>query len=349
MWMDGFDYYTDLLKFYDEAWSAYYNGSWYTGAPTIGAWGRCGTPGVKFVHVEEGFRKSGFSNEADWVIAMAMRCCASTRHYLFVLEDVDGNGVKSYAFIDAAGYLRVCTGRPDQEGAETQVAASARPVAAMNGAWHHFECRIRVSSDAGIIKVQREGDASNPVIDATGLNTLGAGGNAYANAIVIGSEKWQAAMWGQDTEHYMDDLVIRPGATTLFGDARIITRMPTKAGTYAEFTPSAAPNWECVNENPPNESDFVSSSTVGHRDTYGHDPTPLNTQSVLAIGVNHYTQKADAGMRKVAALLDIDGVLNVGADVIPSLGSYQNFKEVWEGPYTKEQADSSEFGVKISG
>ena len=340
MLMDGFEHYATVLDRWDEAWGAWYNGSWYNGPPTIGAWGRLGGGGLKFVYTEAGIKKTAvFGNQQEWAIAMAVNCGMPGRHYLFVLEDVSTPQVYAY-LLD--GVLKVCTGDP---GDEAVVAQSSGPIVSLNS-WNHIEVYIKLDGSAGIVEARLNGDSANPVIDETGLDTI-VTANAYANVLVIGSEKWQAAMFGEANSRLADDVVVRAGSA-FTGDARIICRVPTGAGTYTDWTPSTPPNWECVNEVPPNTTDGVQSNTVGHKDTYAHGPLPANTQSVLAVAVNHYTSKIEAGARKMKAVLDIGGSVLEGDEVNPPLGSYKHYQQVFVGPYTLAQADASQFGVKIS-
>lgn len=346
-WIDGFDYYESLLEKYDEAWGAYWNGTWYTSAPAIGDWGRLGSRGVKFSYTEEGFKKAGiFGNLQEWNVGMAIKPGAATRHYLFILEDI--TTVQFYVFLDASGYLHVCRGTPGQY--EEILGSSVSPLATMN-TWHHYEVNVTISDSAGSVKVCFDGDTTAPVIELTGVNTRSQfSSNNYANTIVIGSEKWTAAMFGQGTTRYMDDLFIMGTAGGVMqGDARVLTRYPTGAGSHTDFTPSAGANWECVDETPPNITDYVYSNTVGHIDTYDHTDLPANTETVLAVAVNHYTTKMDAGMRKIGAVLIIGGSTLVGDDVVPALGSYRHFQQTFEGPFDLADCNACEFGIKITG
>lgn len=350
-WKDGFDFYTTVLERYDEAWGSYYNGSWYTSIPTIGAWGRLGTAGLKFLRTEEGIKKTGFGNCAEWSVGMAVKISDATRHYLFVLKD--GATVQCYAFLDDGGYLYFCTGEPGEE-TETILAQSAESVIT-HDRWRHFEFLVTLGSGTGTVEARVDGDPDDPVLQATTLINIQSA-NAYANTLVIGSEKWVAAYGGQATERYVDDLVVQAGSSLDFiGDARIITRFPTGAGSFTEWTPSTAPNWSCVNTNPPDTSKGVSSSTVDQRDSYAHAALPAGVQSIISVGVTHYSTKLESGSRKIAPIIVLAGTDYGGAEASPSIGSYRHFSHVWNenpanagNPFSVSEGNSLELGVKIT-
>lgn len=52
------------------------------------------------------------------------------------------------------------------------------------------------------------------------------------------------------------------------GDTKIQAVVPTGAGTTTGWTPSAGNNWECVDEKPANDADYVSINAIDTVDTY---------------------------------------------------------------------------------
>lgn len=337
--LDSFGYYDVLLDKWDDAWSYYASGTWYWPPAQIGPYGRAGAKGLRFLRTEQGLRKGGFTDAPEWVIGVAIRpFSTATRHYLWVLEDI--TSVLVYAFIEVGGSLKICSGDPTNlPSSETLIAESSGQVAPPG--WSHFETYIKLHASAGIIEVRKNGDADNPVIDLDSLNTIG----GVANNFILGGEKWN----GVDTEHWMCDLAVRTGVNTFIGDGRILWRDPTGAGSYTQWTGvPGTPNWDNVNEVPPDDDDGNESDTMGQIDTYAHAALPANTQSISLIAVNNRLAKVESGTRKAAAVLDIGGVVNIGADVVPSLGSYRYFQEVFDGPFDLSDADASKFGAKIT-
>jgi hypothetical protein len=48
----------------------------------------------------------------------------------------------------------------------------------------------------------------------------------------------------------------------------ILTLRPSGAGSSTQWLPSKSPNWDCVNETPASDTDFVASATINHIDYY---------------------------------------------------------------------------------
>jgi hypothetical protein len=158
--------------------------------------------------------------------------------------------------------------------------------------WASYQFRVVIHNTAGIIQVRKNGSTTN-LIDLTGANTR-ASANSYANKLQLYNNNGA----------YHDDIWLNDTTGTLNnswpGDVRIITQFPSGAGTSTQFTPSTGSNWQCVDEAPLNgDTDYVSSSTVGHKDLYtvaalGVTPTSIKCVSPFAL-----VKKADAGAREV--------------------------------------------------
>jgi len=52
------------------------------------------------------------------------------------------------------------------------------------------------------------------------------------------------------------------------GNTKIQAIVPTGAGNSTQWTPSAGANYECVDEVPPSEADYVATNTIGHLDQF---------------------------------------------------------------------------------
>jgi hypothetical protein len=94
-------------------------------------------------------------------------------------------------------------------------------------------------------------------IDFTGDTTDGA---TAIDAIRLGGDS------GYYSSCWFDNVVIDNAAWP--GNTKIQAIKPTGAGNSTQWTPSAGGNYQCVDEVPPSESDFVSTNTIGHLDLY---------------------------------------------------------------------------------
>jgi len=101
-----------------------------------------------------------------------------------------------------------------------------------------------------------------------------------------------------------DDLVISTDG--FCGDCRVVALLPDAAGNYSEWTPSAGAGWQCVDEPSMNsDTDYVSSSTAGQRNSYSFGAVP----SGAVKAVQHVTalRKDDAGSRTTKHFVRIAG------------------------------------------
>lgn len=144
---------------------------------------------------------------------------------------------------------------------------------------------------------------------------------------------------------------------TFLGDVRVSTIMPSADGAHSDFTPSTGTaHFSLVNEAtsiyPDDDSSYVSSSTVGHRDSYAYGNVPSAAGTVFGVQTNLYARKDDAAVRQIAAVARPGSTDQDGATV--TLGTtYSTFTEIRETnpdttvAWTISDINASEFGVKV--
>jgi hypothetical protein len=137
-----------------------------------------------------------------------------------------------------------------------------------NNTWYYIEVRYKVHNTAGEIEVRVNG---SQWLYATG-DTLYSTENYVNNVkLLIGYFSWMR----------IDDLYILNTSGTknndFLGNVRVVSLSPNGAGNYAQFTPSAGSNYQCVDDADWSGSDYVESDTDGEIDTYTFQPlnTPL--------------------------------------------------------------------------
>ena len=78
---------------------------------------------------------------------------------------------------------------------------------------------------------------------------------------------------------YFDNIVMDD--SSWIGETEIMVLTPDGAGASTNWTPSAGANYECVDEIPPLDSDYVAINTVGLADTYSIENVPSGVISSI--------------------------------------------------------------------
>ena len=160
-----------------------------------------------------------------------------------------------------------------------------------------IEVHYKPHNTEGIFQVKVGGILD---IDFTGDTTDGA---TAIDAIRLGGDG------GYYSSCWFDNVVVDNAAWP--GNTKIMAIVPTGAGASTQWAPSAGSNFQCVDEIPADETDFVSTNTIGHLDTYAAAdltgsienvkcvqvqalavkegaPTPLNLQLAVKSGATTY-------------------------------------------------------------
>lgn len=194
------------------------------------------------------------------------------------------------------------------------------------GSFSYVEAKIVVHDTTGSVVIRINGIV---VLTLTGIDTRNAGTTGLLDGIVLGGDA--SSSNGSIT---YDDFYLCNAAGAVnndfLGDIRVQALLPDGTGNYAEWAPSAGANWQCVDENPTtDDTDFVSSSTPGQRDTYTMGAlTPL-TGTVFGVAVNAVARKDDAGARTIRTMVRSGGVDANGATVAETT-SYVNYQQIYE-------------------
>ncbi len=148
------------------------------------------------------------------------------------------------------------------------------------------------------------------------------------------------------------------GAThnDFLGDVRIDAIHPNGAGNYAQFTPSAGNNYECVDEEIVNESDYVSSATDGQKDSYSYAnaPTDLDDADIKAVQIMSYAKRtATADTRKITPFIRTGGTDYSQSDVslsdsfVETKGDIVLLDPSDSNPWTQAKINACEFGMEV--
>ena len=169
------------------------------------------------------------------------------------------------------------------------VLGQSTPRALPAGSWQHVTLLVYRDPSAGLASVYFNETLQ---LALTGQNT----GSGTSTNVVFNTADVV------DAYDYCDIFIAASDTSSdlPYGDRPVFALMPSGAGGHTDFTPSAGSNYQCVDEQPPNDdTDYVSSSTATNRDAYAMDDLPAAVGTVYAVIPVLYARKTDAGSRSL--------------------------------------------------
>lgn len=190
------------------------------------------------------------------------------------------------------------------------------------GDWHHYGMKGNLHTSTGSVTVWLDGLS---VLSLTGQVTSSVIGNV--THIRISGPVTTTANWD---DMYVCDTVDatatqKQANNDFLGDLRVATLLPTAAGDTTAWTPSTGANWDAVNENPPNTTDFVSSvaTATGTRDLYNLSDLTGTITAVYGIRVGLYATKSDAGAALIKPVFkESGGTVTAQTSQAPANGTW---------------------------
>jgi len=185
--------------------------------------------------------------------------------------------------------------------------ATTGPSMVTSAGWYGIEAEITVGS-AGSANVWLNGVQQ---ITATGINTQQSA-HAYANQVSVGDVQNNIAGMRADDWRVWDNSGSTQNAPT-GTDGRLIAKVASGAGAFAQFTPNgAAANWQCTDEVPPNGgTTYVSGATSGLVDAYAMPAAAFTAAPLMVVAVS-YASKNDGGTRSLEIGVDSGGTQGYG-------------------------------------
>jgi len=134
---------------------------------------------------------------------------------------------------------------------------------------------------------------------------------------------------------HFDDIAVNSAAGSVnnswIGQGGIIGLYPNAAGEYTQLTPSAGNNYECVDERPPSDADYVYSATGGLKDLYNLTPCALAPGTTIkAISWVGRARNTQSGATAVTRLIRTASTDYAGAEAVPIDTEFQGLTEVIE-------------------
>jgi hypothetical protein len=215
-------------------------------------------------------------------------------------------------------------------------------------AWHCVEMYAKIADVDGRAVVRIDG---TDVIDYTG-DTQNAS-KSDITAVCFG----YATAEGRVMYAYVDDIAINDtnGTTnnSWIGRGGIYPAIVDGAGEHAEFTPASGNNWENVDEIPPDDdTSYVESDTLGHRDLYTIDSITPTSGTITAVQWMARAKMVDAGIGNLQRLVRHDSVDYAGADK-PVDTSYRYLTDIMElapddTAWTVAKVNALQIGQKVN-
>ena len=359
LFMDSFDHYAtaDLT----EKWTAMAGASGWT--PTVGAYGRNGTNGMRIQPNGVTGVCIGLSASASGACGFAMKCNAlpSSPDPLSIVYDGSGGVPHLQLSIGADGSLHVYRGDQTSNvgaawygvglyGSWTLLAASDGGVI-QAGVWAYVEWKWTIDDASGSYEVRVNGLT---VLSGTSKDTRSTNvGAATYSAVSLLSNAGTVNTRDFD-DFYVIDLT---GAVNndFLGDVTVTALLPTGAGATTGWTPSTGSNYSCVDEASPNDdTDYVSATAVDTKDTYAFDDVPAGSV-IKAAQVVSAQRKENEGPGKIKHVVrssstDYDQAeQGIGGAVYSFLRSVVEVDPATSAAWSESAFNAAEFGVKKTG
>jgi len=268
---------------------------------------------------------------------------ASEKYFAFRYRPANSSaGILIWVYKDATciGHLRryTVTGVVQAYVGTSSLVASGTIPMSINTT-HRIELYYKIADSGGRIVVKING-----VIDIDFTGDTKPGADTTMNSVYLGGVPAMAPYC------YFDNLVIDDAAYP--GNTRIQGIVPTGAGNLTQWTPSAGSNWDCVEEVPPSDTDYVSINSVDQVDLYGMGSLVGSIGSIQCVQVQARCVKEGTPTPQNIQLAVRSGGTNYfsGNKAVPTVvGAVCNLWAVnpnTSNPWTQSGVDDMEAGIK---
>lgn len=344
LFIDGFDHYAtaDITR---KGWTI--TGPSLSSSASIAAGtGRRGSGALKFTSSPDLHLNKSIPNSATVVMGAAYKAAASGNQDIWTVKDVSTQQVT--LSVSSTGILQVYRGN-GVVFSSTLLGQST--LAIPFNAFVYLEWKVTISPTVGAVEVRVNGD---PWITLTNQNTRNSA-NSFANVVALGSHG-QTSSGGND--FWFDDLYVCDTSgsanNTFLGDCRVDALHPSADGTYSAFAPSTGTaHWSLVDDPTLDGADYVSSSTVGVKDSYQFSDLTGNPAQVFGVQLANAVMKDDAGARQVANLVRSGGTdaqsaaAGVGTSLAYNLSVHET-DPATGAAWTVSGVNAAQFGVVVA-
>lgn len=301
---------------------------------------------------------SGLSSQDDWIVGFAFyndypwweAPGSNARSPLLQFADSDGDVMLS--IYPAAGTLNVRSG-----GTSGGTKLGFADALMTTKVWHYLECKVNFNSTTGSVVLRLN---EEEVLSLSNVNTATTtSGDLRPSMIAFGGGLRYNDFWVDDI-YICDD----QGSVNndFLGDIRIERLSPDGNGNSSDFLGSDADstdNYLLVDDVSAgyvvtdNDTTYVSSSTVGEKDTYTFANSSESPASIAAVSIKTWMRKSDAGSRNFVHVARSVTTEDSSAVLYPSV-DYRYMESIFpndpatSAPWLIAGVNAAEFGYEVN-
>jgi len=204
--------------------------------------------------------------------------------------------------------------------------------------WYLIEIHYIPATSGGVFQVKVNGISD---ISYSGNTTPGA---TTIDGIMVGCDD---SYWPPG---YYDNVIVDDAAW--IGNTKIQAIKPTSAGNSTQWGPSSGSNWDCVNEMPANDNDYVSTNSNDFLDLYTFSDLTGSIEEIKCVQVQARTVKNGAPTPQNLQLAVRSGGTNYfsSSNVVPYVNPKSLFN-IWQlnpntsAAWTVSEVNAAEFGM----
>lgn len=352
--MEGFDIYgaDDIEDWWED------DGSTATQGTIVPTGGRCGDPCLRNNTTGQGPLKGVNPATQEGYAGWAQKISFQASHQQLRITYGAADNAHLHFSVSSLGQLRIYN--MGIAGVSTLLVAESAAGLVQNDTWNHYGAEWKIHLTDGYARFYLNG--------ALILNFTGRTVTQLYPTFVSPIPDWNSLEW--NPHGYIDDMywgdASGPAPWNAFmGDLRVegqlaLTDDDGGGGTHREFTPSAGTDHGALlGENPPDDdTSYVESATVGHRESVKFPPIVLSSGTVYGVQMMVNARKATSGggSRSLAPTIEHGGSFYSGtAYSLPDEFVYiipgQNIWQTNPGTgvtWTASEVNNSEGGAIIT-
>jgi len=212
--------------------------------------------------------------------------------------------------------------------------------------WYWLELKVVCHDSTGSYEL-RIGESD--VLSASGVDTQD--GTAIYEKVVLGNTSYS------NTEFRYDDFYICDSTGSdnndFLGECTVTALRPNIAGNSSDFTSSGS-NFDNVNEaEVDDDTTYVESDTVGHKDTYGYQNLGSATE-ILGVQINTQCRETDAESFNIKTVTRVNSTDYTNSAQAVGASDFVNKMDIRElNPngdvaWTDTTLNSAEFGMEVA-
>jgi len=246
--------------------------------------------------------------------------------------------------VNSAGQLQFARGN----GVGTLIGTQTSASTVTASAWYGVSIQVTLNNGAGVVQAYLNG-AAVAAINSSSLNTISTA-NAYANQVSLGGNVAGSPTIKYDDFYCFDTtggfLNSRPA-----NDTRVLTKLPTGAGNYTNWTPTGlASNWQNAAVAPPNTADYNANNVATTKDSYALPSAGLTTTPLFVL-VRASLERDDAGTHTPSIFMRSSATDSAGVATPAVTSSYLFYDAVFQNDpntsiaWTGSGADAAQIGI----